>query len=139
MAQGKIPFVRIHRLIRFRREEIDRWLESFDQEVRPASNRFQNRDHRDINILVARAKREVYNTPRGGRGYRKGMFFGDPGISPKEGEEKWGCIKEIRSGGWQSYTGESKSEDPQKSQNKKLAEKIYFKRLRSRNSETPIS
>lgn len=95
VTQGKIPFVRIHRLIRFRQEEIDRWLESFNQEMRTTFTRFQSRDHRDIDILVARAKREVYNTPRGEArpegATQKACFLGTPESAQRK-EKRNGAV-----------------------------------------------
>ena len=65
-AQGKIPRVKIHGLIRFRQDEIDRWVESF-RDKRPAAPPItpKGQGQRDINALIARAKQEVYNTSHG--------------------------------------------------------------------------
>ncbi len=67
VARGKIPHVRIHGLIRFRPEEIDAWVESFQKEdlkVVPLL-KFEGRGSKDIDTLIAKAKREVYNSHRG--------------------------------------------------------------------------
>ncbi len=65
-AQGRIPCLKIHGLLRFRPEEVAQWVESFRQS-RPKSvtvgSRNVNRD--DINDLIARARREVYSTRHG--------------------------------------------------------------------------
>src|SRR5437879_4003092 len=65
-TQGKIPCVRVHRLIRFRSEEIARWIESFRQS-RPESMPvgFRNVNRNEINDLIAHARREVYSARHG--------------------------------------------------------------------------
>ena len=66
VSQGKIPFVKIHGLIRFRREEIDGWLKSFRAEKPKLSTPRPNRKSpTDLDTLIATAKREVYNTRKG--------------------------------------------------------------------------
>jgi excisionase family DNA binding protein len=66
VAQGKIPHVKINRLIRFQKEEIDAWVESFKND-RPKAIPIcrMGRSHEDIHALIDRAKREVYNTSHG--------------------------------------------------------------------------
>ena len=65
-AQNKIPSVKIHGLIRFRKEEIDVWLESFKKgEQKPSSARYPMKEQKDIDALIENAKREVYNSDRG--------------------------------------------------------------------------
>ncbi len=64
-AQGKIPVVKIHGLIRFQPEAIDAWLQSFRmQEPKPL---LMHSGHAagSLDALIARAKREVYNSPHG--------------------------------------------------------------------------
>ncbi len=65
-AQGRIPSLKIHGLLRFRPEEVALWVESFRQS-RPKSVPIGSRkvDQSDINDLIARARREVYSTPHG--------------------------------------------------------------------------
>lgn len=65
-AHGKIPCVKIHGLIRFDREEIDQWLESFRsrQQKRVGIPRSRGRKV-DLDPLIASAKREVYTARRG--------------------------------------------------------------------------
>ncbi len=68
VAQGKIPHVKINGRIRFQKEEIETWVESFREEKLKAPivcPRDKSR-HEDIDTLVDRVKREVYNT-HGGR------------------------------------------------------------------------
>jgi excisionase family DNA binding protein len=65
-AQGRIPSLKIHGLLRFRPEEIAQWVESFRQSRSksfPAGSRKGDRD--DVNALIARARREVYSTRHG--------------------------------------------------------------------------
>lgn len=65
VAQGKIPHLKIQRLIRFRPEEIDDWLESFrTAKIKVPSPRFMENSQEDISALIDRVKRNVYNTQR---------------------------------------------------------------------------
>ena len=65
-AKGKIPCRKIHSLIRFEPDAIQRWLDSFTAEhdltesPRPCAHL-----DRDLERLIAAAKRDVY-TPRHG-------------------------------------------------------------------------
>ena len=64
-ARGQIPCLKIHGLVRFRKDEIDQWLES---STRPGTLEtgalFLTMDRGDdVDTLIARAKVEVY-TPR---------------------------------------------------------------------------
>jgi len=66
VAQGKIPHVKINRLIRFQKEEIDAWVGSFrDDGLKVIPMHPKGRSHEDIHTLIDRAKREVYNTSHG--------------------------------------------------------------------------
>ena len=66
VAQAKIPHVRVNGLIRFDRKAIDRWLESFQQEKPKTPQKAPGgKSPGNIDTLIARAKREVYNTPQG--------------------------------------------------------------------------
>jgi excisionase family DNA binding protein len=65
-AQGKIPFIKIHGLIRFQKEKIDAWIESFQKDgLKNFLPNFPGRNLKDIDALIEKAKREVYNAPRG--------------------------------------------------------------------------
>lgn len=66
VVQGRIPFVKIHGVVRFRQEEIDRWVESFRKDgakILPVD--FRGEDQKDIDLLIAKARREAYNSRRG--------------------------------------------------------------------------
>lgn len=64
VAQGKIPCVKLHRLIRFRSEDIEHWLGSLNKPLPSLEQlRFEKKDCADIDVLIARAKREVYTSP----------------------------------------------------------------------------
>ncbi len=64
-AQSKIPSIKIHGVIRFRKEEIDAWVEGFRNEKPKAIMlRFKDKGC-DIDSLIAKAKRNVYNDTRG--------------------------------------------------------------------------
>lgn len=62
-AQGKIPRLKIHGLIRFQKDEVDRWAESFRKE-RPDKPLYipRNQSKTSVDILIDRAKREAYNS-----------------------------------------------------------------------------
>jgi len=64
-ARGQIPCLKLHGLVRFRRDEIDRWLESCDRSSAPETSglHFTRGDATHVATLIARAKAEVY-TPR---------------------------------------------------------------------------
>ena len=67
VGEDRIPHVKLGRLIRFRRDEIDQWIESHRPAPRePRALRQPNRHARSIDAIIARAKREVY-TPRRGK------------------------------------------------------------------------
>jgi excisionase family DNA binding protein len=63
-SQSKIPCVRIHGLVRFRKEKIDAWLEGLSNE-KPETGKIRFRHNsQDIDTLIARVKQEVYNKHR---------------------------------------------------------------------------
>jgi excisionase family DNA binding protein len=66
-AQGRVPCLKIHGLVRFRREEIDRWIESFrTHEPSPTVKFYPKGTKAPVDTLIARAKGQVYNPgPRG--------------------------------------------------------------------------
>ncbi len=71
VAQGRIPHVKIHGLIRFRPEEIEAWVASFnkgdttgDPSNGSPKKRFRPKTapfYKDIDHLVERAKKSAYN------------------------------------------------------------------------------
>ena len=73
-SQGKIPCIRIHGLIRFRSEDIEGWLSGFAKN-RPALPDYTRRG-RDIDEIIAAAKRAIYNPRHGETG---------PALSPRKG------------------------------------------------------
>jgi len=64
-AQGKIPCQKIHGLIRFDREKVLSWLESFNQKPPKPVSSFTNAIRTDVDRLVEAAKREAYTPPHG--------------------------------------------------------------------------
>ena len=86
VAQGKIPALKIHGLVRFQRAAIDQWVESF--RALPASASLASRpllagklgqDSSSLETIIARAKQQAYN-PRHGETRPK------PSPNGKEGE-----------------------------------------------------
>ncbi|MDR4466258.1 MAG: helix-turn-helix domain-containing protein [Nitrospira sp.] len=78
-AQGKIPSLKLHGLLRFRQDEIDQWLESCRVESRPAVTVPRNRRQRpvsNVDALIERAKRVVY-TPKRGNQHSEPIQKGD--------------------------------------------------------------
>ena len=67
VAQKKIPALKIHGLIRSRREELDAWLDSFqaDGVSQPPALAVSSRARPDIDTLLAKVKRDVYTAHRG--------------------------------------------------------------------------
>ena len=63
-AQGKIPCQKIHGLIRFDREKVTRWLDSFDREPSKFWSSQPHANRSAIDELIEAAKRDAY-TPRG--------------------------------------------------------------------------
>jgi excisionase family DNA binding protein len=64
-AQGKIPCQKIHGLIRFDREKVLGWLESFHQKPLKPVPSFSRAVQPDVDQLIEAAKRDAY-TPRHG-------------------------------------------------------------------------
>ena len=81
VAQGKMPALRLGGLIRFRREDIERWLAGCQIEPPNPLRRVNRRAQcDDVDTLIARAKAEVYNSSHGkpdqDRATRKGDTHG---------------------------------------------------------------
>jgi excisionase family DNA binding protein len=66
-AQGRIPCVKIHGLVRFRRDEIERWVDSFTIHESPVALKPASRGPGTaLDDIIARAKGQAYNPrPRG--------------------------------------------------------------------------
>jgi excisionase family DNA binding protein len=65
-AQDKIPCVKIHGLVRFRRETIEQWLASFEPRASLGPPRLLRRaPERELDPLIAAVKRAVYTSRRG--------------------------------------------------------------------------
>ena len=65
-AQGKIPCRRIHSLLRFEQEAIQRWLESFPElHIIPLPKLRKTSAVPDLDALIATAKKESYTPPHG--------------------------------------------------------------------------
>ena len=81
VAQGKMPALKIHGVLRFRRDDIEAWLEGCQIEQpnpsRPAARR---PGFSDIDAIIASAKRAAYTPSHGkpdqGRATRKGGTHG---------------------------------------------------------------
>jgi excisionase family DNA binding protein len=82
VAQGKMPALKIHGLIRFQREKIEAWLEGCQLEPptpsRPAERRRHGTDR--VDALIAQAKADAYTSSHGkpgqDRATRKGEHRG---------------------------------------------------------------
>ncbi len=64
VGQGRIPFIKMNGLIRFDHAEIDRWVRSLrNGKPRAIPVVAQGSLHEDLDLMIARAKHEVYNPP----------------------------------------------------------------------------
>lgn len=77
VSHGKIPALKIHRVIRFQRDVIEQWMQAFRTDQAEGSSetmswprpvptprrRRHGLDH--VDTLIAQAKREVYTPSRG--------------------------------------------------------------------------
>lgn len=70
VEQNKIPHLKIHRLIRFRKDEVDAWLRScYIKKIEPESLHLPVKGTvLDVEEIVARARSSVYNDPCGETG-----------------------------------------------------------------------
>ena len=84
VADGHIPALKIHGVIRFRRDELEVWLETCRTETLvpspPSVRRPRSRDRMMIDAMIETAKREGYTPLHGkpdqGRATRKGDTHG---------------------------------------------------------------
>ncbi len=65
VAQGKIPYQRIHRLIRFEKHVIEQWLASFYRSSGPRLHIGRLVADTDLDALIEAAKREAYTSRHG--------------------------------------------------------------------------
>jgi excisionase family DNA binding protein len=59
-AQGKIPSLKIHGLIRFDQEAVTAWLRSFEPGPAIALPPLTRQPHRELDRIIEAAKRDVY-------------------------------------------------------------------------------
>ncbi len=66
VKQNKIPYIRMHSLIRFDPEAIAAWLTTFPNLRRSLPSNLSTRtDRSDIDTIIARVTREGYTPPHG--------------------------------------------------------------------------
>jgi excisionase family DNA binding protein len=65
VAQGKIPCQKIHGLIRFDRENVLGWLESFTQKPPKPVPSFSRAVRADVDQVIEAAKRDAYTPCHG--------------------------------------------------------------------------
>mgnify|MGYP006274623125 CR=1 FL=1 len=65
VAQGKIPYQRIHSLIRFEKHMIEKWLASFYRLSGPPLQIRRLAADADLDALIEAAKREAYTSRHG--------------------------------------------------------------------------
>ena len=63
--QGKIPCVKLHRLVRFSVEAIQRWLASAQPNGPTPLPKLSPKQPIDLDTLIARAKAQGYTPPHG--------------------------------------------------------------------------
>jgi excisionase family DNA binding protein len=79
VAQGKIPALKIHGVIRFRREDIEAWLAGCQIESPTPSRLTERRPcSSDIDALIATAKRAVYTPSHGKPDQDRATRKGEP-------------------------------------------------------------
>lgn len=64
-AKRRIPCFKLHGLVRFRREEIDQWLESCHAPSEVQAAQPVQRRAVDLSRVIARVKRDAYNSRHG--------------------------------------------------------------------------
>lgn len=67
VEEGKIPCIKLHRLIRFRRDQIEEWVQGLGKpSARATRPSFKRSGIKNIDDLIAAAKADVY-TPACGK------------------------------------------------------------------------
>ncbi|MDH4088520.1 MAG: helix-turn-helix domain-containing protein [Nitrospira sp.] len=64
-AQGRIPSQKIYGLVRFEREKVTEWLDSFERKSVESMPRASRASHRDLDRIIEAAKRDAYTPPPG--------------------------------------------------------------------------
>lgn len=64
-AQGRMPSLKIHGLLRFRASEINHWLKSIQERPRATTARAVRTSAIDIATVIARVKRDAYTRGHG--------------------------------------------------------------------------
>ena len=64
-GQGRLPCFKLHGLVRFRREDLDQWLESCRMPSAVKAAQLVQRRAVDLSRVIARAKRGAYNSRHG--------------------------------------------------------------------------
>lgn len=64
-AQGKIPCLKIHGVLRFERENIAAWLRSFGDRAPKSTPKWSDALLTDVDALIAAAKRDTYTLRHG--------------------------------------------------------------------------
>ncbi|MBI3608422.1 MAG: helix-turn-helix domain-containing protein [Nitrospirae bacterium] len=88
VAQGKIPYIKIHGLIRFQPAEIEAWITTFQKKgengrrLDLSKTFWRTGKNHDVDALIAKAKQQVYDAPHGETG---------PTSSPSRKEGKHGA------------------------------------------------
>ena len=65
VAQGKIPYQRVHSLIRFDKQVVEKWLASFYRSSGPPLDIRRIAADADLDALIEAAKREAYTSRHG--------------------------------------------------------------------------
>lgn len=98
-AQGKIPSVNFHGLVRFRADKIKEWVESLEtKSSRPFPQKGSRLSQDDLDALIARAKQQVYTPPHGET---------RPASSPQERRTRMGLVKRGKIW-WMTFTYQGK-------------------------------
>jgi excisionase family DNA binding protein len=64
-AQGRIPCLKIHGLVRFQKDEINKWMKNFRELPKGKEIPRLRSAASDLNRLIARTKKAAYNSRHG--------------------------------------------------------------------------